>query len=191
MVQNAVKLDGLGDVLYLLLAKVFIPQVELILDLITRFPRHIDTGGIGHSFWQSVKIDPTLAKVIALRDILDGIDADAELYAPIFGACSISGRHGALYFSAALHCIYCAVELRKNGTFCGTDDTPTVLRYAWIDELTAMRRYDGARLRLVGFDELGITDHVRGEDCRRLMPGVFLRDGFLRRPAVLTNLKSA
>lgn len=180
MVQNTVKLDGLGDVLDLLLAQVLIPQVELILDLPTRFPRHEDARGIRHSNWRSIKIGHTLAYVIAIRDILDSIDDDTELHAPIIGACFVSGRHGALYFSAALHRIYCAVELRKYGTICGADDTSTVFGYAWIDELTALGRNDGGRLRHVGFNELGITDHVGGEDCRELVPGLLLCDGVLR-----------
>ena len=81
--EHAVDDDRLGDVLDLVLAKVFVTQIELLPDLVEHRPREGDTARLGKHFETRRNIHAITQKVIALDYHVTEVDTDAKVHAPI------------------------------------------------------------------------------------------------------------
>ena len=82
--QHAINRDRLGDVLDRVLAKVFVTQIKLFLDLVEYRPREGDTARLGKRFETRRNIYTIAKQVIAFDDHVAKIDAYAKAHAPIF-----------------------------------------------------------------------------------------------------------
>ncbi len=81
--QHAINLDRLGDVLDLVLAKVFVTQIELLLDLVEYRPREGDSASVGKSLETRRNIHTISKEVIALDYHVTEVDTDAKAHAPV------------------------------------------------------------------------------------------------------------
>ena len=67
-----------------MLAKVFVTQIELFLDLVEYRPRERDTTRLGKRFETRRNIHTIAKQVIALDYHVTEVDTDAKAHAPIF-----------------------------------------------------------------------------------------------------------
>jgi hypothetical protein len=103
--ESAVAIDAQrpGDIFEVLLADVFELGIELPADLAVGVFRDADAAGLGNAFEPGRDIDAIADDVVALREHVAKMDADAQIHPAIGPDPSIALRHQLLQRNGALH----------------------------------------------------------------------------------------
>jgi len=152
------------DILQLLLAGIFVSEVEFVADILAHRARHRHPAGSGDAFDPRRDIDPVAENVVALDDDVAKVDPDPEFDPPFLGGRGIAFAHVALDIDRAIDRADDASELDQHAVPGQLDDPALMAGDARVDHLGAMLAKRSQRADLVAPHQTAVTDHIGGHD---------------------------
>ena len=162
--KDTVNAHGLGDVLDLLLAEIFVGYGDLGFQMVVHRSRDENPAGVGQTFQSGRNIHAIAVDIAAIDDDVAEVDADAEHDAAILRHPGVALRHAPLHLDGALDRIDDAGELDQEAIAHGLDNAPFVPGNCRGDELLAVGYQLRKRAGLIRLHETAVADHVSGQD---------------------------
>jgi prevent-host-death family protein len=156
--------DRASDVLDILFALILERVGQLVANVVAHRPRNADAAGLGQCFEARGDIDAVAEDVVAVRDDIAEVDADAQPDAPLVGQIGLAVEHASLHLGGTAHRVDDAGELGEQTVSGGLDDAAPVLGDLRIDQLPAMRLEAFERAFLIGPHQARVARHIGGED---------------------------
>ena len=100
-----------GDILDLLLAQIFEPEIKLVAHLIPHDPTDTNPARLGQRLQARGHVDTVAENVALVDDDVPNVDADAEPDPPFVGHLRLTVYHPALDLRGAAHRVDDALEL--------------------------------------------------------------------------------
>ena len=160
LLEDAVDAHGVGDVLQLLLAEVFVADGDLGLQMVVHRSRDEDSAGVGQTFQASSDIHAIAEDVAHIEDNITEVDADAEQDPAIRRHPDVALRHAPLHLDGTLDRIDDAGELDQQAVASGLDEAPLVLGDRRVDEFFAVGLELRERAGLVRLHQPAVTDDI-------------------------------
>lgn len=175
--QDAIGVDGFGDILDLHFTQILVVEVQPVLDLIENRAGGADAAGLGHRLEPGRHVDPVAVQVVSVDDHVGKIDAHAEQHPAICRKFGVAPRQVLLHLDGACDGLGDAGELDEQAIPGGAHDAAMVFARRGIDQLLAVRLEGGECPGLVSAHQAGIVRHVGTQDggesaCSRLFDHV-------------------
>ena len=180
-------MHGPCDVLERLLAEVAGRDGQLADHLVEGGGGQHDPARLGQTFEPGGDVDAVAVQVVAIDQHVTEIDADAQADGLLARASGLALDHAALDVHGTGDGLDHARELDQRTVAHELDQTPSMGRQQWVDQLGAMILQPGERRRLGRLHEPAVADDIGRQDSRQPSSGQRCLGQHLPRPSRLLH----